>query len=95
MVARGYVQEERSSKGVAPKFFGRRYPWKRWFSMPQFTLIKGRDYNGRTDTMAQQVRNAASRGRHNVKVSIQVPWDGESLTVYVLNRPGVPVVSIG
>jgi hypothetical protein len=74
------------STSVEPqsKLFGRRYPWARWFRRGVFTLVKGRDYNGRTYTMAQQVRNAAGRPQHRLKVNIQMPLDEQSLTVRVL-----------
>jgi hypothetical protein len=70
------------------KLFGRRYPWARWFRRGVFTLVKGRDYNGRSYTMAQQVRNAASRPGHRLKVSVQMALDENSLTVRVLGPLG-------
>jgi hypothetical protein len=65
----------------APRY-GRRYPWGAWFSKRRLTLWKGRDYNGRTDTFAQQIRSIAPR--HGVSVSIRIAADGNSLclTVY-------------
>lgn len=66
--------------------FGRRYPWEEWFSYDKFTLRRGKDYNGRTDTMVQQIRNAGSPLRHGVRVSIKVSDDGNSITVVVKER---------
>lgn len=62
----------------------RRYPWEKWFRQSKFTLIQGRDYDGRTDTMAQQVRNAALPTKHNRKIRIRIADDVKSLTVWVL-----------
>lgn len=77
------TQENRND---APKKFCRRYPWVRWFSQRKFRLIRGRDYDCFTHAMAQMVRNAAAPKRHNVRVSISVEGDGESLTVRVLQN---------
>lgn len=66
-----------------PRLFGRRYPWKEWFALPQFTVYKGIDYAGRTYTFAQQVRNAAGPSRHNVPISILIHDDGNGVTVFV------------
>ena len=73
-----------------PKFFGRRYPWRYWFGQGKFTLRRGVDYNGRSDTMAQQVRNTAMKKQYRKKVSIMIADDGESVTVKVLGdyKPG-------
>lgn len=65
--------------------FGRRYPWREWFQLSEFRLVRGRDYNGRTDTMVQQVRNAAVKlSKH---VSIRTAEDGQSLAVSVSDIP--------
>lgn len=57
----------------------RRYPWAEWFSgSTQVELKKGRDFSGRTDTMIQQVRNAATKW--GVRVSFDVGEDGLSFS---------------
>lgn len=68
------------------KRFGRRYPWHEWFSQDEFLLRKGRDFNGRVDTMANQIRGAAMADRYDVKVSIRIWPDMETLEVKVLQR---------
>lgn len=62
------------------------YPWSVWFENQRFTLVRGVDYSCHTYAMAQQVRNAARPKRCNVRVSIKIAADGESLTV-VVSRP--------
>lgn len=63
---------------------GRRYPWNEWFGAKKFYVRKGRDYNGRTDTFAQQVRTRASE--RGLSVSVEIDEDGEGLRV-VVNGP--------
>lgn len=65
------------------KKYGHRYPWASWFEQAEFRLVQGRDYRYRTDSMAQQVRNAA--GRLGKRVSISISDAGDSLTVRVLD----------
>ena len=62
---------------------GARYPWKKWFANPVFTLNQGEHFMGRADTMAQQVRNAASPARYNKRVSIKISPDGKVIKVFV------------
>jgi hypothetical protein len=38
----------------------RRYQWGDWLKKKSFTLRRGEDYQCSTETMVQQVRNAAS-----------------------------------
>jgi len=63
----------------AVKKYGRRYPWLEWFKRGQVRLRQGRDYGGRTDTMAQAARFAARR--QGIKVHIKIADDGLSLTM--------------
>jgi hypothetical protein len=67
-----------------PRTYGRRYPWEDWFSQSSFKVRKASDYNGRTDTFAQLVRNNAPR--YGVRVSIKIDRDGMGLTVTVTPR---------
>lgn len=61
--------------------WGRRYPWKEWFALGNFILERGKDFNGRTDTMMTQVRQQASKmGR---SVSITASDDGTFINVTV------------
>ena len=60
---------------VAPKKFGRRYPWETWFARKRFTLVRGRDYDCLTHGMAQTVRNAAASDKFRVKVRLEVLED--------------------
>jgi hypothetical protein len=63
------------------KKFARRYPWKKWFRTRHFHLVRGVDYNGRTDTMAQQVYQAGKR--EGVSLSVRIASDNNSLSVLV------------
>lgn len=67
-----------------PRLFGHRYPWKTWFAAKTFTLKTGVDFAGRVDTMAQTVRNAASR--KGLACSVRIAPDGQSLTATVRKR---------
>lgn len=69
--------------GATTKRFGRRYPWEEWFSQKEFHLRQGIDFNGRVDTMDQQVRNAAGPERHNMAISVTIDSDGKGLRVKV------------
>jgi hypothetical protein len=62
----------------------RRYPWEEWFRSGSFTVYRARDFNGRTDTFLQQVRQAASRLRYSV--SVETARDGGWVTVTVVGR---------
>ena len=42
------------------------YPWERWFSSGRFTLCKGVDFHHSSISMAQQVRQAASKRRLHI-----------------------------
>jgi hypothetical protein len=65
---------------------GLTYPWHVWFSKSpnELTLHRWRDYNVRSYTMVQQVRNMASRPHWRLKVSCKVSPDEESITVRIL-----------
>lgn len=45
------------------------YPWDRWFKRGRGRLRRGRDYTCLQNSMAQQVRNAASR--RGLRVSVR------------------------
>lgn len=66
-----------------PKRFGARYPWEDWFSQAEFTLLRGRDYLCRTSAMVQQVYQASTAERHNVKVKVTTAEDEQSIHVVV------------
>ena len=66
----------------AAKKFGRRYPWGHWFGQRSFTLVRGRDYDCRTSSMAQQVYQASRRKGHKIK--IELPEDEMEIRVSVL-----------
>jgi hypothetical protein len=68
------------------KKFGVRYPWEKWFRRKSFTLQKGRDYECRTYTMAQAIRNAAAPDRHNKVVHIRIDDERDRLRVCVEPR---------
>lgn len=59
-------------------------PWKRWFASGSFVLVRGRDFDGRIDTMVQQVRNAAVRIKRPVGVAVSD--DGSMIAVVVGKR---------
>ena len=44
------------------------YDWRKWFSQPRCTIRRGIDYDTPQDSMAQQIRNAAST--RGMKVSL-------------------------
>jgi hypothetical protein len=69
--------------GIRAKLYGRRYPWRRWFRLQEFTLVRYTDFNGMAHTMCQQVRNAATR--LGVKVSVSTARDGSTVAVRVKN----------
>jgi hypothetical protein len=69
--------------GIRAKLYGRRYPWRRWFRLQEFTLVRYTDFNGMAHTMCQQVRNAATR--LGVKVSVSIAPDGSTVAVRVKN----------
>lgn len=56
------------------------HPWNKWMGKPgTVVLVRGRDYCGRTDTMAVQLR--ARSKRLNRRLRIRISNDGKSLTV--------------
>lgn len=55
------------------------YPWKKWFARKQFTLTKGKHFDIAIHGMAQMIRNAARKERHNIKVSLKI--DGDTINV--------------
>ena len=65
------------------KRHGRRYPWKEWFSKGKFKLVRGRDYNGRTDTFIQRIYSKAGPSGYNIGIGITVSDDNNSITVRV------------
>jgi len=68
--------------------FGNRFPWRDWLTRSKFTLIKGKDYFCRSDSMAQAVRFAARRfGMVEKKtVHVKISENGNRLTV-ILDNP--------
>ncbi len=56
-----------------------RHPWDAWFSRLVFVLVRGRDYDCRTDSMASLVK-AEARAR-GLRVSVTIADDFRSLTV--------------
>ncbi len=60
-----------------------RYPWELWFKNKSFVLKKGKHFEGKTYTMAQQVRNYAHR--QAIRVSIHMSKDESLITVKVIN----------
>lgn len=79
---------------MAPKKFGRRYPWSEWFGSKQFTLKRGLDFDKTVmiHAMAQMVRNAAARKIFRLKVGVHI-LDTNSLKVEVLGT--LPRTSTG
>jgi hypothetical protein len=60
-----------------------RYPWDEWFQRAQsgdVVLRRGVDYECRSDTFRQQIRN---RARLNVRVETRIRDDGETVTFRV------------
>ena len=62
--------------------FGRRYPWPKWFARLPLTLCRGRDFNGRADTMAQAAYQAS--GRFGLLLTVSISDDGQRLRL----KPG-------
>lgn len=62
---------------------GGKYPWIKWFSQGVFTLVRGVDYQIRTDSMIQQIRSRASTYYSGIRLAFQVAEDGNSITVRV------------
>ncbi len=63
-----------------------RYPWADWFRSGEFLLVRGLDFQGRTYSMAQQVRNAASVRRHNYEVHVEIADDERTIRVVARRR---------
>ncbi len=60
------------------------YPWEQWLQRAQrevVTLRRGTDFNGRSDTFVQQVRNWAGRLGHRVRT--RQGEDGQSVSFWV------------
>jgi hypothetical protein len=60
------------------------YPWQQWITTAEtevVTLRRGTDYQGRSDTFVQQIRNWA--GRFGVRVRTRIGSDGESISFWV------------
>lgn len=72
--------------------FGTRYPWDDWFDRGIVTLVRGRHYLCRTDSMVQMVRFAAAD--RNLLVNTTIADDGSSISFAVVGegkrRPGRP-----
>lgn len=69
-----------------PRKYGKRYPWKRWFSLQRFRLVRGVHYDSPSYVFAQMIRNTAHFGRNGVKpcaVSIRISPDERYLDVEV------------
>ncbi len=64
------------------KKYGNRYPWKLWFKEKRFVLTKGKEFHGKTYTMAQQVRNKANS--LGIRVSIHMSKDDSTITVEII-----------
>ncbi len=47
----------------------RKYPWEEWFAKLRMTLVQGIDYHCSQSSMAQSIRNNASR--RGLKVRLQ------------------------
>jgi len=67
-----------------------KHPWDKWFRKGRFVLRRGVHYFNRTSIMAQQARNYASRCYTNIKLSIQVSPDEQSMTVTVMELAQCP-----
>ena len=63
--------------------YGRKYPWDRWFTKQWFRVTRGKDYEGRTDSFIQQVRNAAKARNLSVRISVLRGPTAEEITVTV------------
>lgn len=64
----------------------RLYPWTKWFTFQEFTLVKGVDYVCSQSAIAQQVRNAANK--RGLRVSLEER--DRSLTVRVIRSEEEP-----
>lgn len=62
-----------------PKAPYRRYPWEDWWRRRAFRLVRGTDYDVRTDLMVQQLRNRA--GRDGYSLHVDVSDDGRTIRV--------------
>ena len=60
-----------------------KYPWEEWFKNRVLTLEKGIHFNCSTKVMSQQIRNAASTHRYNVRVTISETIPNSVITVIV------------
>lgn len=58
-----------------------KYPWGEWFASDGFTVTRGVDFDGRTDTFIQMIRQRAiGRG---IKLRISVSDDGQTVRVRI------------
>lgn len=71
---------------VETKLFGRRYPWDEWFGRGAVALVRGVDFNGRSDTFVQLVRRAAVARR--LSLVVRQSAGGEVVSVTVVGRLG-------
>lgn len=60
----------------------RKYSWEKWFDTPRTTLRRGVDYHCSQSTMAQTVRNNASR--RNIRIKLEDT--GESIIIEVVGE---------
>lgn len=70
---------------------GKNYPWQQWFKRRRFVLRRGEDYFCPQGSMAQQIRNAASR----LDLLITLIEEDESFTVFVKNGDTDAVAGAG
>ena len=63
--------------------WGNRYPWGRWFALDEFVLKQGRDFDGQTHGMVQQLRTAAVKYRVRLRVKVV---DDKRIEVTVVER---------
>jgi hypothetical protein len=61
------------------------YPWLDWFKEDMFILKLGTDYFTTQESMANQIRNAASK--RGFKVSVRGSSSNNFLTVIIRERP--------
>jgi len=64
----------------------RKYPWKEWFAGDRFVLVRGIDFDTRTDLMIQQIRTHAGPDYYDCTVRITVADDGSALAVDIFPK---------
>jgi len=71
------------------KKHGNRYDWATWFSKVEggenVTLVKGKDYFCRTDSMAQMIRYTSRKAK--VKCSVHIHDDEDKVTIKQRGKP--------